>query len=103
MIPVPVLWEIRRCECKSGKMKTHPATTVLHVFFKSLSLRRIFRARIQENNHLVPGKKFRIQIIPVIGGIIYEIIGGSYHGKPAVGFVNKTDMCLVFPCGIKCN
>src|ERR1700722_11811497 len=92
MIPIPILRIVRGRQSKSGIVKTHPRPAVLHVIFKSLALGRRVRPSIEEKHHLILRKKGRVQLIPVRRRVIGEIIFGRHLRKPAVGFVDKTDM-----------
>src|SRR6266850_1512407 len=68
---------------------------MLHVRLKRSSLCRIFGTSIQKNNHLIFGKKVRIQILPIGCGVIAEIVFRCHFRKPSVGFMYKADMRLI--------
>src|ERR1044071_8725899 len=101
MIPVPVLRVRGRCQCKSGKMKSDPSATVVHILFKCFSLRLCFRSCIKKKNYLVTGKEFLIQVVPVVGGVVGEVVSGAHFIKPLVRFVHIADMSPVIFSGVK--
>jgi hypothetical protein len=84
-------------------MKSHPGSAIPHIGFKSFALGRIIRSGIQEDHNLVFRKKFSIQVIPVISGVIGKMMSHTHFWKPPVGFVHETDMRLVGPAGVKSN
>src|SRR5277367_6776502 len=84
-------------------MKSHPASAFLHILFKGFSLSGTIWPGVKENHNLVLGKEFFIQIVPVIRGIISEMIGSRHFWKPSIGFMNKTNMCQVCPACKKSN
>src|ERR1700720_1940019 len=80
-------------------MKAHPGSAVLHVRLKRGSLGRIFRTRIEKYDHLVLGKKIRIQIPPIGCGVKAEIVFRRHFRKPSLGFMQKADVRLVLFAG----
>ena len=74
---------------------------MIHVLFKRSTLGRIFGTSIQKNNHLIFGKKVRIQILPVGRALIAEIVFRGNFRKPSIGFMNKANMRLILFGGKK--
>ena len=82
-------------------MISHPGTTAIHELLKSIALLKIIRTGVQKNNNLVARKKFFIKIVPIIGGVITEIIFRSHCRKPSISLVNKADVCCIILSRIK--
>src|SRR5688572_10162868 len=74
VIPIPILVVGRWCQCKSGKVKTHPGTTFVHILFESSTLCGIFRPCIQKNDDLIFLQELIVDIFPVARGIISKAI-----------------------------
>ena len=72
---------------------------MLHVALKRRPLCGIFGPGVEEDYHLIPGEKIRIQIPPIRRRIEREVVPGGHLRKPAQSFVQKADMRRVFLAG----
>src|SRR5688572_23430308 len=82
-------------------MEAHPGPALFHILAEGVPLRRCIWSCIEEDNHLISGQEIRIHITPVVSGIVGKIVLFCFGSKPTVGFMYKTDMCLVMQGCIK--
>ncbi len=101
VIPVPVRRNIRGSQGETGEMKPHPGAAMFHVLLERLSLRGNFRASVQEKNDLVMRKKIGVQIVPIGGCFIREMIFFRLLREPFVCLFNETDMGEIVLAGVK--
>lgn len=82
-------------------MKPHPCTSILHEFLERFSLFWLFRARVEKKDHLIPGKKCGVEIVPVISRVVGKIVDGRVLCKPFIGFMKIADVGHVFMRRVK--
>ena len=84
-------------------MKSHPGPAIFHVMPEGGPLRGIFRSGVKEYYNIIFRQKWQIEIVPVIGGVILNIIPVCHSFKPVIRFVNKIDVSEIVFGGIKSN
>src|SRR5258705_8851183 len=78
-------------------MKPKPASSIFHIFFKSITLRLVVREIIDHHQQLVVLDFFIIQIFHITGGIKYKTITDSKFFEKLYGIISKINMSF-FNC-----
>src|SRR5688572_26702548 len=87
MIPIPC----SRVCIKRAYMEPHPCSSVLHVLLKCSTLGN-WRCIIEKEYNLVLSKKTRIEVTPIVGSLIREIMLSCDLGEPDICLFYETDM-----------